>query len=759
MIAHFLRRVPPPTVIIVTFLFQILGTVSLIRYLSFQNGGEILNTNTSTTLILCLLSVGLLTTIVTFALELYKFHQTSLIKNEAEVSLKKQQELLNQIINVVPNAIFVKDRENRFLAVNETSTKMHGVTVEAMLNREISEFRPQIPAENLRSYRKNNREVMETLQTKEVIEMIPNHQGDDRWYKTTISPFIEANGEVAGIIGCCVDITDLKQLQAETASANERLQYLLTSNPAVIFSQTPDRKTTFVSNNVQTMTGYSPAELIAKPDFWIDCLHPEEKETILDRSSILFLQGYHAYEYRFLCHNGEYRWLYNQLRLIRDETGEPLEIVGYCTDISEQQAALQERTKAEMELDNQRAFLRQVFDILPNGVFVKDPEGRFVTINRAGAAIFGVTVEEVLGKRENEFTNIDPQQMETYIVNNQRVIQTGQRQIYPSQAIVNKQGEMRWYKTIVEPFIDIHGVVRGVIGSATDVTDIKQAEVAIKSQQAFLSQVINLVPSSLFVKDRQGKFLLLNASGAEIHGATTEELLGKSESSVINRPEQLDRFLAINQEVMATGKPKILEAQPVTDFRGESRFYYTVISPFIDSAGNIQGIIGCSTDITKIKQVEIELQTAKEAAEAANRAKSTFLANMSHELRTPLNAILGFTQVMERDRLVNPEHQEYLGIINRAGKHLLDLINDVLEMSKIEAGQTILQVGACDLWLLLQELEEMFRLKAESQGLELTFQKSPKVPHYLETDERKLRQILLNILGNAVKFTEQGKIS
>lgn len=539
-----------------------------------------------------------------------------------------------------------------------------------------------------------------------------------------------------------------------------RLQHLVTFSPVVIFSRNLDLQTTFVSNNLEVVTGYTPKEFMAATDFWVTHLHPEDQGGIAaSRKNLFEHDDYHTYEYRFLCADGNYRWFYNHLRLIRNESGEPLEIVEYCLDINEQQIALRERQQVEIELENQRSFLRQIFDVVPNSVFVKDTDGCFVTVNQAGAAIFGVEIEEVIGHRENEFIDMPPEQMETYLVNNRRVMETGQRQIYPSQTIVNRQGELRWYKTIVEPFIDIQGVLKGVIGSAMDITDIKQAEIEIQSQRAFLRQVIDLVPNLLFVRDKQGKFLLLNAAAAAIHGTTIEVLLGKLETEVMASPAQLDELLAINQEVITTEKSRVLEAQLITNFRGENRFYYTVISPFLDADGNTQGIIGCSTDITDLKQVEIELQTAKEAAEAANRAKSTFLASMSHELRTPLNAILGFTQVMERDRLLNPEHQEYLGIINRAGKHLLELINDVLEMSKIEAGQISIQLGACDLYLLLQGLEEMFRLKANSQGLELTFHVAPEVPHYIETDERKLRQVLLNIVGNALKFTEVGRVS
>ena len=153
------------------------------------------------------------------------------------------------------------------------------------------------------------------------------------------------------------------------------------------------------------------------------------------------------------------------------------------------------------------------------------------------------------------------------------------------------------------------------------------------------------------------------------------------------------------------------------------------------------------------------LEQAKLEAEAANRAKSQFLSKMSHELRTPLNAILGFTQVMARGNSLTIEQLEHLKIINRSGEHLLELINDILSMSKIEAGQITLNEHSFDLYHLLDSLEAMLRLKATSKGLELIFERTPNLPQYVQTDEGKLRQILINLLGNAIKFTRTGSVT
>ncbi|KAF3889631.1 MULTISPECIES: GAF domain-containing hybrid sensor histidine kinase/response regulator [Nostocales] len=163
--------------------------------------------------------------------------------------------------------------------------------------------------------------------------------------------------------------------------------------------------------------------------------------------------------------------------------------------------------------------------------------------------------------------------------------------------------------------------------------------------------------------------------------------------------------------------------------------------------------------LAKTQEQSTALQQAVIAADAANHAKSEFLANMSHELRTPLNAILGFTQLMSRDRKLSRETQQNLEIINRAGEHLLSLINDILEMSKIEAGRTTLNINSFDLYHLLNNLQQMLHLRAVSKGLELVFELDANLPQNVKTDASKLRQVLLNLLGNAIKFTNSGRVT
>jgi len=252
--------------------------------------------------------------------------------------------------------------------------------------------------------------------------------------------------------------------------------------------------------------------------------------------------------------------------------------------------------------------------------------------------------------------------------------------------------------------------------------------------------------------------LIVDADGNTIKVAPTNpEKLYPPGSDIIDRTVEI--FFSKQGEIFRSHIREALEKQQVINCEyslqvGKQEIWFSAsIAPTSENT-----VAWVARDIRDRKRAEEALQKAVLAADAANRAKSEFLASMSHELRTPLNAILGFSQIMSKDNSLSNEHQKNLSIINRAGEHLLALIDDILEVSKIEAGRTNFTESSFDIRQLLNNLEEMLELKASAKGLELIFQYGDDIPQYVKADEGKLRQVLLNLLGNAIKFTQFGRV-
>ena len=298
-----------------------------------------------------------------------------------------------------------------------------------------------------------------------------------------------------------------------------------------------------------------------------------------------------------------------------------------------------------------------------------------------------------------------------------------------------------------------------LIAFASSQNKRKQSENALRQAEEKYRTIFENAIDGIFQTTPDGHYLSANPALAHIYGySSPEELM----ASLTNIEQQL--YVEFNRR--SEFRRLIQKYEAVTDF--ESQIYskdgrVVWISESAravrDASGKLLHYEGTVQDITRRKQAEAELQKAKVAAETANRAKSQFLANMSHELRSPLNAILGFAQLMVKSPTLPPEHIENAGIISRSGEHLLNLINQVLDFSKIEAGGTSLNKKNFDLYRLLDDVEDMFHLKAEDKHLQLIFDCASTVPRYVRTDEVKLRQVLINLLNNALKFTSDGGVS
>ena len=280
-------------------------------------------------------------------------------------------------------------------------------------------------------------------------------------------------------------------------------------------------------------------------------------------------------------------------------------------------------------------------------------------------------------------------------------------------------------------------------------------EKELRDSEAVYESLVNTVPVSLFRKDAECRFVFANKPFCEELGYDEDQLIGKTDFDFFPK-ELAEKYVANDREVMDSRRVfEDVEAHTTPD--GEELFVHVLKTPVIDSVGNVAGVQVVFWDVTARKRAEQELQVAKEAAESANRAKSDFLANMSHEIRTPMNAIIGMTGIV-LDSILQPDQREHLELVQDSAESLLGLINDILDFSKIEAGKLELDKTPFSIRERLGDTLKSLALRAHEKDLELACRIATDVPHVLVGDGNRLRQTIVNLVGNAIKFTESGEV-
>jgi len=562
--------------------------------------------------------------------------------------------------------------------------------------------------------------------------------------------YLDKNGLPLRVVGVNIDATRLREAEERLAESHRLLQSLIDTLPHTFSCK--DARGRFLLVNkafAEIRGGETPESYVGRTATEIDPpeqarLHEEWDRRILAAEPGTVL----SYEFDRERPNGgvEHRLVYKSL--VRLPDGEP-GIVVLNTDNTS-------RKLAEERIAASEALFRSIFDQAPMGVTMLDPQFRYTRVNAEFCRITGYAAEELLAKTFLDITH--PEDLEEELERSRRLANGEIDVASADKRYVRKDGGVIWVRLTVRVLHDAAGAPRFSLAITQDITERRAAEERLARSHRFLVSLVDTLPLPFVCKDADGVYLLANETFARIYGVRRDQVLGRTMESFA--PAECARLhREQDQRLLAPGAEPSLSYEVSYAPPGDVLRHWIVFKSLLPLPEDDRpGIAAITLDITERKAAEDALRNAKAAAEAATKAKAQFLANMSHEIRTPLAGVIGTTRLLAQTAL-DDEQRRLAEMAVESGRALLGVVNDILDFSKIEAGRLTIRPAPFSLRACLESIAAPYRELARDHGLEFALSIDPAAPDALVGDDARIGQVLRNLLGNALKFTEAGSIS
>ena len=566
---------------------------------------------------------------------------------------------------------------------------------------------------------------------------VVNWRKDDTFYKQTlqITPLIDSNGKIASYLAVQWDKTG----RGAGDAAQRPAAIEGTSGDAIVIYSPTGIVLTW-DRGAEALLGYTAGDAVGKH---VSLFVPPERvfriapaiRQILQDTGVCEREGFGLHR------DGRTIPVAVTESAIRNSAGKVIAILAIVRNVSER-----------IQADRDRALLASVVESSDDAIYAKALDGTVISWNRGAELLLGYRKEEILGK--NVAILAGPERV-AEVREHLDNVSHGYR-IFPFDTVLTaKDGSRREVQLSVSPIRNTAGEVVGSSAIAHDISKRVDAERKLRESEQRFRLMADGCPAMIWVTDEKGENRFNNRAYLEFTGKTCNEAYG-SGWQLLMHPEDESGYirsfqLALQDQTAFRAEARFLRAD------GEWRWIASYAEPRFSPSGEFLGHVGLSPDITERKQAEALLVQAREQAEAASRAKSEFLANLSHEIRTPMNGIIGMTGLL-LDTELNEEQSRYAEIVRDSGESLLRLVNDILDLSRIEAGRLELESLSFDLQSELDDFAAALRVRALQKGLKFSSSVDPLVPTQLSGDPGRLRQILTNLVGNAIKFTAAGEV-